>query len=192
MGLWKALFGKKEVKPYKPEKFPLNDRVLSITAKHNTMISVYDNALSSIEGTVTEFKQNKDEITIKNLEGLLFISKQDEAYIQINCDGTLQGDWYHPGNIEAKTVHLTIRKPMKLNIFAQIVSAEGFTNVQNYYIPTNKLPEKFRKFNPTELTPEEINGSHIEIDKQAEKLERTKIKANTVRLSYMPENDEEE
>jgi hypothetical protein len=192
MGLWNALFGKTELKPYRPEKFPLNDRVLTITAKHNTMISVYENPLSSIEGTVTEFKQNKDEITIKNLEGILLITKQDDAYVQIKCEGTLQGDWHFPGTIEAKTVHLTIRKPMKLNINAQIISAEGFTNVQNYYMPTNMLPDKFKEFNPSELTPEEINGSYEVIAQKTDKLERTKITAHTVRLSYMPIECEEE
>jgi len=190
MGLWNTLFGKKEVKPYKPEKFFLNNRILKITAKHDTMISIYDNALSSIEGTVTELKQNKNEVIIKNLEGLLFLSKNDDGFIEINCEGTLQGDWHYSGSIEAKTLHLTIRKPMKLNIYAQNVSAEGFTNVQNYYIPTDKLPERYRKLNPTELTSEEINISYLEICKQTEKLCKTTIKANTVRLNYLPDGDE--
>jgi hypothetical protein len=196
MGLWNALFGKKEVKPFKPEKFPLNDRTLTITAKHGTMISIYDNPLSSVEGTVTELKQNKNEVTIKNLEGILFLSKDDFADLQITCEGTLQGDWYFPGTIEAKNVNITIRKPMKLNIYAQIVSAEGYTNVQNYYMPTDMLPDKFKEFNPAELTPEEINGSYEVIAEKTDALERTRIMAHTVRLSYMPimseDNNEEE
>lgn len=193
MGLWNAIFGKKEVKPYKPETFAANDRTINITAKHNAMISLHEHSYAKIEGTVTELKQNKNDVTIKDLEGILFISKKDDAFMEITCDGTLQGDWYYSGNIEAKTVHLTVRKPMKLNIYAKIISAEGFTNVQNYYMPTDMLPDKFKMFNPAELTPEEINGSHITIDLQADKLERTKITAHTVRLSYMPiERDEEE
>lgn len=193
MGLWNAIFGKKEVKPYKPETFAANDRTINITAKHNAMISLHEHSYAKIEGTVTELKQNKNDVTIKDLEGILFISKKDDAFMEITCDGTLQGDWYYTGNIEAKTVHLTVRKPMKLNIYAKIISAEGFTNVQNYYMPTDMLPDKFKMFNPAELTPEEINGSHITIDLQADKLERTKITAHTVRLSYLPiERDEEE
>lgn len=193
MGLWNAIFGKKEVKPYKPETFAANDRTINITAKHNAMISLHEHSYAKIEGTVTELKQNKNDVTIKDLEGILFISKKDDAFMEITCDGTLQGDWYYSGNIEAKTVHLTVRKPMKLNIYAKIISAEGFTNVQNYYMPTDMLPDKFKMFNPAELTPEEINGSHITIDLQADKLERTKITAHTVRLSYLPiERDEEE
>lgn len=193
MGLWNAIFGKKEVKPYKPETFAANDRTINITAKHNAMISLHEHSYAKIEGTVTELKQNKNDVTIKDLEGILFISKKDDAFMEITCDGTLQGDWYYSGNIEAKTVHLTVRKSMKLNIYAKIISAEGFTNVQNYYMPTDMLPDKFKMFNPAELTPEEINGSHITIDLQADKLERTKITAHTVRLSYLPiERDEEE
>lgn len=195
MGLWTAIFGKKEVKPYKPETFAANDRTINITAKHNAMISLHEHSYAKIEGTVTELKQNKNDVTIKDLEGILFISKKDDAFMEITCDGTLQGDWYYTGNIEAKTVHLTIKKPMKLNIFAQIISAEGFTNVQNYYMPTDMLPDKFKMFNPPELTPEEINGSYEVIAEKTDALERTRIMAHTVRLSYMPlpeEHNEEE
>jgi|GEM_PF-4892785 len=192
MGLLNWIFGEKEIKPYKPEKFALNDRTLNITAKHNTMLSIYEGALSSIEGTVTSLKQNKNEVTIKNLEGLLFLPKNDDAFLDITCEGTLEGDWYFPGTIEAKTVHLTIRKPMKLNILAQIISAQGFTNVQNYYLPTHLLPERLREFDTPELTPEEINGSYIAINTQADELETTKILARTVKLNYLPFDDEEE
>lgn len=190
MGLWNAIFGKKEVKPYKPETFAANDRTINITAKHNTMISLHDSSYVKIEGTVTELRQNKNEVTIKDLEGLLFIPKNDDGFLEIICEGTLQGDWYYTGNIEAKTVHLTVRKPMKLNIYAKIISAEGFTNVQNYYMPTDMLPDKFKMFNPAELTPEEINGSYEIIAEKTDELERTRIMAHTVRLSYMPEDSE--
>jgi len=189
MGLLNWLFGEKETKPFKPETFAINDRTVNITAKHNAMISIHEHSYAKIEGTVTALKQNKNEIGIKDLEGLLFLPTNDDGFININCEGTLQGDWLYSGSVLAKTVHLTIRKPMKLKINSPIISAEGYTNVQNYYMPTNLLPEKFKKLNPTELTPEEINGSFETIHEKTNKLETTIIAANIVRLSYFPTDE---
>lgn len=192
MGLWNLIFGEKEIKPYKPEAFVLNGRYITVHAKHGTMISIYDAPLSKIEGTVTELKQNRKEINIKNLEGVLLLSKNDNAIVEVNCHGTIQGDWYFPGKINAKTVDLSIRRPMKLEIIASVISAEGFTDVQYFYMPTDMLPEKIKKHNFVEITEEEANGSYENIILAAGSLEKTTITADVVRLSYLPETSEEE